>query len=212
MPVSMTFTNLQTDIQAFLERGTAVDTTFYDNIPMLINVAERNIARELKIETVTEVVTSSFASGTSTYAKPDRWRETVSIHYGSGQSRSPLFPRSYEYCRAYWPDPSVNGTPKFYADYNYSNWLISPTPDAAYNYEVIYRAQPQLLDAVNTTNYLTDFLPELLLYRSLLECALFLKDGERIAQFKSFYDESRQAVKEEDINRIVDRTVTRQES
>ena len=61
--------------------------------------------------------------------KPPQWA-------GSGQSRTALFPRSYEYCRAYAPDDTVRGAPLFYADYDYSNWLFAPTPDANYSFSI----------------------------------------------------------------------------
>lgn len=212
MPVSMTFTSLKSDLQAYVERGTVIDTTIYAQLPSIINLAERNIAQGLKIQGFLNVVTDAFVIGQSTYAKPDRWRETVSIHYGSGQSRSAIFPRAYEYCRAYWPDPSVNGVPLFYADYDYSHWLISPTPDVAYNFEVIYYEQPALLDDTNATNWLTDYAPQVLLYRALMELAILLKDEVRLAQYQPLYQEAFGSISAQDIQRIVDRTTTRQEA
>ena len=102
MPTAMTFTSLLTDLRQYLERGTSVDTTVFEQLPRLINLAERDIARKLKIQGFINVVTSAMAAGTSVYAKPDRWRDTISINFGIGAAnnqRTPLFPRSYEYCR-----------------------------------------------------------------------------------------------------------------
>ena len=53
-----------------------------------------------------------------------------------GGARQPVLLRKYEYLREYWPSPTATGTPVFYADYDYTNWLIAPTPDVAYAFEV----------------------------------------------------------------------------
>jgi hypothetical protein len=45
MPASMTFTSLQVDIRNYLERGGATDPIVYEQIPRLITLAERRIAR-----------------------------------------------------------------------------------------------------------------------------------------------------------------------
>lgn len=126
MPQTTTFTTLQEDVRRYLERGDtlASDPTVYVQLPRLINLAERRCARELKIQGFLNVVTDTFIIGQSVYAKPDRWRETVSINFGSGAAknvRKPIFTRAYEYLRSFWPNESLTAEPMYYADYNYSN-------------------------------------------------------------------------------------------
>lgn len=216
MPTVLTFTSLQADLRAYLERGSVSDTAVYNQLPRLINLAEREIARRLKIEGFLNVVTSNLIAGTSVYAKPDRWRRTVSMWYGEsasvGQNRKPIFARSYEYVRAYWPNPSTQRTPIFYADYDYTHWLIAPTPNVDLPWEILFYEMPALLDASNQTNWLTDYAPNALLYRSLLEATPFLKDDERIPVWDTMYKESIEAINIEDLQRIVDRSSVRQEA
>jgi hypothetical protein len=208
----MTFTSLQEDVRRYLERGYVDDTTVYEQLPRLINLAERAIATELKFQGFINVVTSTWAAGTSVYQKPDRWRSTVSINFGTGtdnNSRTPLYARSYEYCRAYWPDSTQRSTPLFYADYDYQHWLITPTPDANYPVETVYYQQPPLLDDTNETNWLTDYAPNALLYRTLLETIPFLKNDERIPTWQGMYSQQMQAMNTQDIQKITDRAATR---
>lgn len=220
MAVAMTFTTLQTMLQSYLERGTPSDTTVFNSLPQLINTAERAIARQFKIQGFIQVVTSQLQSGLPVYQKPDRWRRTVSMSFGTTSTldpnnqnfREPIFARSLEYCQTYWPDQSLTAPPEFYADYDYSHWLIVPTPDQTYPWAVNYYQLPPLLDANNTTNWLTDFCPNLLLYRTLLECTPFLKDDERIATWQQFYKEELAAVNQEDMQKAADRSTTRNES
>lgn len=212
MATGMNFTSLQEDVRRYIERGftAASDPLVYDQLPRLINAAERRCARELKIEGFINVVQSAFQQGVSVYPKPDRWRRTVSFSYGP--TRQFLWPRSYEYVRTYWPDESVQGLPQFYADYDFENWLVGPTPDSAYGFEVVYWQTLPPLDDTNTTNWLTDHAPDLLLYAVLLEAAPFLKNDEATARWQSFFDRTLAATNGEDIQRQIDRTTVRKES
>ena len=103
MAETLTYNSLITDLQQYLERGTVVDPTVYSQLPRLINLAERAIASQLKIQGFINVVTTNMSTGQSVYAKPDRWRDTISMNFGVGvdQVRTPLFTRSYEYLRSY---------------------------------------------------------------------------------------------------------------
>jgi hypothetical protein len=216
MATTTTFASLKQDMERYLERGSgASDPRMTEQIPRLINLAERRIARELKIQGFINPVVSSLLPGQTVYAKPDRWRDTISMSVGLGpdhKKRTPLFARSYEYLRTYWPDESERGIPQFYADYDYSHWLIMPTPDAGYPLEVMQYELPILLDQENQSNWLTDYAPQALLYASLLEASPFLKNDERIATWQGLYDRSIAALNSEDLDKIIDRSATRKEA
>lgn len=217
MATVMTFTTLQEDVRRYLERGAtyASDPVVYEQIPRLINLAERRIARELKIQGFINVVTGTLVVGQSVYSKPDRWRDTVSINIGTGtnsNTRKPLFTRVYEYLLSYWPDRSQTDEPLFYADYDYSHWLIAPTPDAEYPFEILYYELPRLLDEDVQTNWLTEYAPQLLLYGTLLEATPFLKNDERINVWQSMYDRAAAMLNGEDLAKILDRAAVRKEA
>jgi hypothetical protein len=153
--------------------------------------------------------------GQSVYAKPDRWRDTVSINIGTGTNnanRTALFTRVYEYLRSYWPNESLTATPLFYSDYDYSHWLIAPTPDQAYPFEVLYYELPPLLDDSIQTNWLTEYAPQLLLYGALLEATPFLKNDERIGTWQQYYDRAAAMLNGEDLAKILDRASVRKEA
>jgi|TARA_R110002020_G_scaffold57006_2_gene157148 hypothetical protein len=197
-------------MRRYLERGftQASDQIVFDQLPRLITLAERRIARELKIEGFIRAVTTPLAVGVATYLKPDRWRDTVSMTVGG----SSIFTRSYEYCRNYWPNEAETGKPQFYANYDYQHWLITPTPSAVQTLEVIYYEQPALLGDDFQSNWLTEYAPEVLLYASLLEATPFLKNDERVQMWQALYDRSAQALNGQDLGRILDRSAQRSES
>jgi hypothetical protein len=216
MSTTMTFATLKQDVQRYLERGVsfATDPVMFEQIPRLINLAERRIARELKIQGFINVVSTTLTSGQSVYPKPDRWRDTVSINIGTGTGnarRKTVFTRDYEYVRNYWPDDGETDEPVFYADYDYNHWVIAPTPDANYPVEILYYELPPLLDETTQTNWLTEFAPQLLLYAALLEATPFLKNDERIPTWQNMYDRAAAMLNGEDLAKILDRSAARKE-
>lgn len=216
MPVAMTYNSLLNDLRAYLERGVslATDPTVYEQLPNLVNLAERRLARELKIQGTATAVVGNLKAGTAVYPKPDRWRETISMNFGRGpsfESRTEIYPRSYEYARRYWPDQTQTSEPRYYADYDYSNWLVLPTPDEDYPFEVLYYEQPAYLGDENQTNWWTEYAPNALLYAALLESAPFLKNLEAIQVWEGFYNRAIASLNGEDLRQIVDRGIIRRE-
>jgi hypothetical protein len=217
MPQAMTFASLQNDVRSYLERGASAvtDPLVYAQIPSLINFAERRISRDLKIQGFQTVVVTNLQAGVAVLPKPDRWRETISMNIGTGTNnnkRVQLFSRVYEYIRSYWPNDTQVAEPVFYADYNYTNWIIAPTPDAAYPIEILYYELPVLLDENTQTNWLTQYAPNLLLYATLLEATPFLKNDERIPVWQAMYASAAQALQGEDLSKILDRGAVRNEA
>jgi hypothetical protein len=216
----MTFTSLQAQIVQYLERGSALDPVFNAAMPTLINQAERRIARDVKVLGFIQTVQSTMVAGTWVLAKPDRWRQTVSINYGSGigvtgivnSLFTPIFPRSLEYVKAYNTDINALSGPRFWAEYNYANIMIAPTPDVAYPYEWIYYEQPALLDVTNGTNFITTYASNLLLFGSLVESSIFLKNPEAAQEFDKTYLRELASLNSEDKNHVLSRDVTRQDT
>jgi hypothetical protein len=220
MPTTVNFTSLKSDISNYLERGGSVQTdpTVFNQIPRLINAAERKLAQVLKLLGQIEVLSDSpsgLQSGQPIISKPDRWRQTISISYGTGtdlNTRKQLFPRSYEYCTAYWPDRTAtdsNNPPAFYCDIDYQHWMVSPTPDQDYPLEVLAYCQPPLLDSTNQTNFFTDYTPNALLYGALLEATPFLKDDPRLQTWSGMWGQEIQTLSGQDLQRILDRSAQR---
>ena len=217
MPTGLTYSSLVTDMQNYSQKGSATaDATTYAEIPRIINRAEITLARELKVQGYQSSVTANFVSGTPVVQKPTDWLNNISINYNSslvGVSRVFLFPRSYEYLRVYWPDETETDSPKFYADYGDNNWLIAPTPDAAYEFELVYYALPALLDSSNETNWLTEKAPDLLLNQCIVDLGMYLGwKADKAAPFVEKRDKIKAELTGQDLMRVVDRATTRRTS
>jgi hypothetical protein len=123
-------------------------------------------------------------------------------------SKQPVLLRTYEYLRSYAPDATATDVPLFYADYDYNNWLVAPTPAANYPFEVIYYERVQPLDTTNQTNWFTIYAPQALLYGSLLQARPYLKNDDRVPMWQAQYNNIINTLKSENTQRIGDRQAT----
>jgi hypothetical protein len=205
----MTYDSLVDDIRTYLERS---DAATLNKIPTFIMLAEQVLAADLKFLGNLTVVESTMVQGEAVIAKPSRWRKTVSMNVTVAGRRQPVFIRKYEYLREYWPDAAETDVPAFYCDYDYDHWLVAPTPDADYSYEVLYYQRLQPLDSSNQSNWFTQYAPQALLYGSLLQAMPFLKNDERIPMWQQQYDLIVNVLKTEDVLRIGDRQAVAKDS
>lgn len=201
----MTYDSLVNDISTYLER---TDQATLEKIPTFIMLAEQVIAAEIKFLGNLTVQQSAMVATQAVIDKPARWHKTVSMNVVVAGERRPLLLRKYEYLREYWPDATQTDIPKFYCDYDYTHWLVAPTPAQPYNFEVLYYERIQPLDSSNQTNWFTIYAPQALLYGTLLQAMPFLKNDERIPMWQSQYDRIMQVLKNEDLTRIADRQAT----
>jgi len=198
----MTYDSLVENIQSYLERS---DTATLEKIPLFIMLAEQVIASQIKFLGNLTVNSSAMVATQAIIDKPARWHKTVSMNITVAGKRYPVLLRKYEYLREYWPNATTTSVPKFYCDYDYTHWLVAPTPASAYSFEVLYYERVQPLDSSNQTNWFTIYAPQALLYGSLLQAMPFLKNDERMGMWQQQYDLIIQTLKVEDQSRVGDR-------
>jgi hypothetical protein len=142
--------------------------------------------------------------GNPVIQKPARWRKTVSMTLNNGTQKSPVFLRKFEYLQSYNNEGST-GLPIYYGDYDYDHWLVAPTPDDDYQFEVLYYERLAPLSSENQTNWITNNAPNAMLFGTLLQAVIYLKDDQRQI-FQQKYDMAMAALKAEDVTRIGDRS------
>jgi hypothetical protein len=204
----LTYDSLTSTVLQYLERS---DQAVVDAIPTFITLAEFEIAQQIKTLGQLQVVESVMNAGDPTIAKPARWRKTVSMSILKDGQRLPILLRKYEYLKLYAPDATTTDVPLYYADYDYEHWLIAPTPDAAYEFEVLYYERISPLSSENQTNWITQNAPNAMLFGTLLQAMPFLKNDSRQI-FQQKYDQALGALKTEDVTRVGDRQTVAIES
>jgi len=202
MPTAMTYSSLVGSLKAYLQRH---DALVIDNIPTFIQLAQIRIPREMKLLGFRQEVTGVFdgtAQSTGIMQKPSDWRKTIAFYVGTGvdnNAHTPLLERDYDYIRTVYPDPSQQGTPRFYGDADYNHWLIQPSPQMGFPFKIPYYSTLTQLDDTTQTNWLTVNAPDLLLYASLLEAVPFLKVDERIQVWQGYYLNAKNALQAQEI-------------
>ena len=197
----MTYDSLTATVLQYLERS---DQATINAIPTFITLAEFEIAQEVKTLGQLQIVESTMTQGNPVLQKPARWRKTVSMNVLVGSKKQPVLLRKYEYLKNYWQDDTQTSTPLYYADTDWDHWYLAPTPDQAYTFEVLYYERIAPLSSVNQTNWITQNAPNAMLFGTLLQAMLFLKNDQRQI-FQQKYTEALQALKAEDVARVGDR-------
>lgn len=204
----LTYDSLVTAVEQYLERN---DTAVVNQIPTFITLCEYEIAQQIKTLGQQQVVNSTMVINNAIIAKPARWRKTVSFNVTApNNTPSPVFLRKYEYLLNY-NTGGTTGLPLYYSDYDYDHWLVSPTPDLAYPFQVLFYERIQPLDSANQTNWITQNAPNAMLFGTLLQAMPFLKNDQRQI-FQQKYQEAMQVLKAEDQLRIGDRQAVAIES
>lgn len=178
-PFVLTYTNLVQNMKDYAERGTATDTRYNTNIPVLIARAENKLAMILKTLLTRETITDNLLLANNILAKPAYWRNTVSMMLAFGTNFGtikPLHLRTKEYIQTYWPTPATLSVPKFYGDFDETHWIFGPTPAAAYPVQYIVDQSPIPLGDTNQTNTYTQKAPAVLQAACFLESDIFLKN------------------------------------
>lgn len=203
MSVIMTYNSLVANIIDYMERD---DPDFIAAIPGMIALAESSIAAELRSYIQLIVVETTLSQNQTTLTKPARWRKTVSMKING----KPVLLRSQDYVSQYLSE-STAGQPTYYAEYDYSNWMVAPLPDTNYPVEIIYYAEIQPLDEQNQQNLWTSVAPQAMLFGTLLQAQGYLKALDKLPVWKQYYMDAINALKKEDDLRRVDRNTNVQE-
>lgn len=210
MAFVFTYNALVNQLRNYCERD---DTDFIDTIPVFVTLSIDRISKDAKLLGAEKYIVGTFIPNEEVLQKPALWRQTMTFNVGNGENnnvRNTIPLRSYEFCTNYNPDRSTTGFPEYYADYGFNNWLVVPTPDQNYPFEICYIETFGPLDPENQTNWLTQNAPQLLLYATLTEAMLFLKNDERASFWEDKYMKALASLSDEDKGRITDRSTDRE--
>lgn len=188
MATSYTYTTLTAALIDMVEDQGAAYDAYLDTI---IPLAEDRVLKDLNLELFDVTATSTFGVASQWLAKPSDLLVLRSIHYtdGSGNFQQ-LEPRTYEYCKDYWPNASTTtSTPKYVAEYSDDNWLVAGTPASGLTVTIRYNQRPAGMTSGNPTTWLGTHVGDLLFFACLMLSEMYLKGDERIAMWKQEYAE-----------------------
>lgn len=164
------------------------NTDFLTFLPNVIDDAEQRIYRELDLlNTIVRDSSGSLSPNSRNFTLPQtsgRFVVTESMNVFTPATttnlRNQLIPVSREWMDAVFPDDVAPigeiSVPGYYAMITDQTIIVGPSPDASYVMEVIGTIRPNPLSAVNSTTYLTLYLPDLFLAEALIFGYGYLKD------------------------------------
>lgn len=154
------------------------DPNWLAMLPNAIDYAELRIYRDIDLlSTVTANTSYSTSANASKVTLPEGTFVTlqnvnVITPSGTGNpdqgTRVPLLPVSKEYIQYAWPSATNAGVPAYFAMQDERSFTLGPWPNNTYTLEIIGTIRPPSLSAVNTTTFISQYLPDLFLMASMI--------------------------------------------
>ncbi len=186
----MNYSELTQAIKDYTEN---TESTFVTNIPNFVRQAEERIFRDITIPELRRNVTGNVTAGNKYAARPDDFLATFSLAIINGTTYTYLLDKEVNFVREAYPDTTVQGLPQYYAIFDgdtatgHGNFLLGPTPDAAYDLELHYYYDPPSI-VTSGTSWLGDNAEATLLYGSLIEAYTFMKgEGDMVQLYNERY-------------------------
>lgn len=185
--MSLNYTTYVSQTSNLLVIG-STDANFLIMLPGMIDYAEQRIYRELDplYAQVTDA-TAVVSSGNRDFTPPTSIGSFITIDSlsvitpvgstSSNGTRVQLTPVSPETMDAFWPSgQTATGVPSMYAMRSPTNVLLGPSPDAGYATEVIGVQRPAALSSANSSTFLTQYCPDLLIAASMVFGFGYMRD------------------------------------
>lgn len=208
---AMTYDDLADDLQKYTARSN--DQAFIDRIPEFITFAQYHCSRVLNVLGSQKSVTDNLQAGVNVLQKPTYLLRTISFFIEDTDNHNKivqLFPRSLEYCNRYQIREDYMALPEFYGDFeSYDTYIISPKPDKAYPYKIIYHALLDPLTEETQQNWLTKRAPDLLLTAALIKAYKFVRNYDLMTQNMQEFDKLVQEYTNQDLLGMTDRSINR---
>lgn len=188
--MSFTLTTLKQAIQDYTDNS---ETTFVNNLDLFITTAEERIFKFVELEFFRKNVSAATNPSDEFLAVPSDFLASFSLSVeDTNGDKQFLLMKDVNYIQEYWPDNTNEGFPRYYGLFDVDNFILAPTPDAAYTVELHYYYRPQSITATATgESWLGTNAPNTLLYACLVEAYIFMK-GEQdvITLYDARYQES----------------------
>lgn len=171
----MTYTDLQTAIKDWLEN---YEARFVANLPVFVRNAEDRIFSVVQPPVVQTYTTgTTFTQGVNTVTKPSGYRSAFEFRVINNNTVTYMTQKDPTFLLEAYPATGVTGVPRYYADANETQLIVAPTPASTYSYVLGYYKLPESLTAAaGGTTWLSTNFEQLLLYASLVEAAIFMKE------------------------------------
>tara|TARA_R100000149_G_C5823832_1_gene102077 strand:+ start:143 stop:784 length:642 start_codon:yes stop_codon:yes gene_type:complete len=186
--MAWTYTTLKNAIQDYLE---TTETTFVNNLPVIIKQAEDRILKSIQLPDFRKNVTGSTTDGTPYLTMPSDFLAPYSLAVDNSGYEFLVF-KEVSFIRESYPVATTEGIPKYYAIFDENTFILGPTPNANLTAELHYFYKPESITASSDgTSWLGTNSESTLLYGSLVEAYTFLKgDADMLNLYTARYEDA----------------------
>jgi hypothetical protein len=192
--MSFTLATLKTAVKDYCETS---ESTFDTQLTTFIQEAEERILKNVELPDFRKNVTGTSTASSTYLSAPSDFLSPYSLSVISSNVYHYLLFKHVSFIRDYTTNPSTTGLPKYYAVFDENTFILAPTPDSNYTFELHYKHRPASLTAGadSGTTWLSTNAPDALLYGTLVEAATFLKVPEEVAQYEQRFVSATAALK-----------------
>lgn len=189
--MSFTYAQLKTAIQDYSDYS---ETSFVNNLDNFIKTTEERILKTVQLPVFRKNVTGTGTSGNTYLSTPTDFLAPYSLALiDSSSNYNYLLIKHVSFIRDYTPNPSTTGEPLYYGLFDDNTFILAPSPNSNFSFELNYYYRPSSLTAGldNGITWLSDNAPNALLFGALVEAAVFMKqDPNTIGLYESKYQEA----------------------
>ena len=170
------YSDLLTNVRNYTETSSDVLSDAVVNT-FIVNV-ENKLFKEVDLSYYRKYDTANLTAGNAFLSLPGDWRATRFLQIVVDDVRTTLLQKDISFMTEYWPDRTSSSAtvyPKYYADWDQDTHYIAPTPNTAVAVELAYLRMPDTLSSSNTSTWISQNAPNVLLYGCILEGLAYLK-------------------------------------
>ena len=193
--MSFTYDSLKQAIQDYTEN---TETTFVNNLDLFIKNTEERILKIAQLEVFRKNASGALTASNKFLAVPSDYLASYSVCITNGSDKEFLLFKDVNFVQSFNPDPATTGVPRYYAQFDVSNFILGPTPNSNYTVDIHYFYRPASLTAGagSGTTWLSTNASVALLYGSLIEAYTFMKgEGDIIQNYTQRFTEALSRVK-----------------
>jgi len=200
--MSFTYSELKQAIKDYTEYEEA---GFVTNIPLFIRMSEERILKNVQLSLFRKNATATVTAEYQYLRIPEDFLAPFSLSLRTATGDPIVYGNMFfaefkdpSFVQTYTPDPTTTGVPKYYSQFDVTNFLLAPTPDVGYTAELHYFYRPlSITSGTETgTTWLSTNAEMALLYGALIEAYIYMKGEQDVmAMYNSRFQEAMIGVK-----------------
>jgi len=178
------YTDIVGKIGEWLNREGANDLA--TNTADFIDLAQRRIQREVRVPPMEALTTLTLVGGRAPI--PSEMLDVKEMVAFDGSSAWDISRSTYSQVRNKRLKTGAKGPSLF--DTVAGNFEFGPEPSAGVSVDLVYYQELDFITVNTGTNWFVTYAPELILYASLIEASVFIKDFEQEKTYQQKYNEA----------------------